>query len=162
MESSATLDHDCTRLALGNVAKPSRRAKSPATQEGAAQLSVASAVVSDQLAQLDLARQFERLLIRLEASYYDDFGSQLDSNSRAGVSRFMRYHANKTPLLGAESTGRVVATWRNGDECLTLQFLDRFRFNFSFVTAQKGRRWGTAHALTFFDDFPEARHLVAA
>ena len=122
-------------------------------------------MVRDAPEQFAITRQADRLLVRLEAAFYDDYGSPLDAASKAGFSRVMRWHADKIPLLGAESTGKVVATWAKGDECLTLQFIDRLRFNFSFVSEQQGqlsRRWGTANALTFFDEYPKTRRLVAA
>ena len=77
----------------------------------------------------------------------------------------MRYNPEAArPLLGAESTGTLVATWVSGDDCLSLRFLDRFRFHFAITrSSPQGpvRSWGTAYSLTFFAEHPEAKRLAS-
>jgi hypothetical protein len=112
----------------------------------------------------ELLSTVTRRLIELEASFYEDYGAQLDTTSKAGLMCFMRYSPDASfPLLGAESTGKLVATWVHGEECLSLRFLDRYRFHFALTTAITGqpvRRWGTAHSLTFFAEEPDAKRVA--
>jgi hypothetical protein len=126
----------------------------------------ASAAISEEEFSQQIALQaFERNLIALSAAFHEDYGCELDAGSRAGLERFVR----KTPMVsrpsvGAESTGQVIATWRTADGVLSLQFLDRLRFNYALTThgeAGTERCWGAAHALTFLDEQPLAVRFSA-
>lgn len=127
---------------------------------------IASAAISEEQFNQQLELQaFERNLVALNAAFYEDYGGELDSDSRAGLERFVR----KTPMVsrpsvGAESTGQVIATWRTAEGVLSLKFLDRLHFNYALTThGETGteRCWGAAHALTFFDEQPLALRFSA-
>lgn len=127
--------------------------------------SFSSAAISEEelLAQAQI-QEFQRSLLKLAAAFHEDYRRDLDPNSRAGLDRFMRRQAMRVrPSIGAESSGQLIATWRVGDDVLSLQFLDRLRFNFAMTTHEVGgpvRLWGEAFALTFFDEFPTARRFA--
>lgn len=124
-----------------------------------------AAVGDDLLADQQRLTSIRRILVALEASLHEDFGVGLDSSSRAGFECLMRYNSTlNQPMLGAESTGRLVATWLSGSECLTIRFMDRFNLQFAFSsTTPEGpsRIWGAAHSLTFLAEYPEAKRLAS-
>jgi hypothetical protein len=113
-----------------------------------------------------VARDLQRHLITLEADFLEDYGSEINAGSRAGLLRFIREHAVALrPSIGAEPSGHIVATWRDGPGCLSLRFVDAFRFHFA-LTEDEGpcprRVWGTAHVLTFLGEHPRAKRIITA
>ena len=125
-----------------------------------------AAVGEDQLEEQQRREAVQRELVSTEAAYYEDYGARLNAASWSGFECFMRYNPTVAlPLLAAESTGQLVATWTGGDECLSLRFVDRYRFHYAITaTSPQGllRRWGTAHALTFFAEHPDAERLATS
>jgi hypothetical protein len=123
------------------------------------------AAVSDgPLAEQRRVAVLRQRLIALEAAFYDDYGVTLDSSSRAGLQCLMRYNpALRLPLLGAESSGQIVATWESNGECLSLRFLDRYHFHYALAALHDGamrRTWGEGHSLAFFAEAPDAKRLA--
>jgi len=156
------------------AANPRHGRRSAQHEQGAAGASVeelltpqevgSAAVGDEQIAELEQKKAVQQELVALDAAFYDDYGVKLDASSRAGFLCFMRYSSGAAaPLLGAESTGHLIATWVAGEECLSVRFLDRYRLNYAVAAnTEHGlqRRWGTAHALTFLDQVPEAKRLA--
>lgn len=121
----------------------------------------ASAAVSEEeLRAQDAVAVFQKSLMTLAAAFHEDYGRDLDRQSRSGLERFVeKVPMRSLPAIGAESTGQLVATWRHDDDVLSIQFLERLRFNFALtVQGPNGplRRWGEAYALTFFEEQPLA------
>lgn len=104
------------------------------------------------------------VLVTLDAAFYEDYEELLCDESRAGFESFMKYHRwARMPLLGSESTGKIVGTWKSGDECLSIRFVERHRFHYAITTrGQDGLRrdWGHSNIVTFFDEHPSAKRLV--
>ena len=108
--------------------------------------------------------EYQRVFVELNSAFYADYGRALDAASWAGLSRFLKRTSMRVrPTMGAESTGRVIATWRIGDEALTLEFIDKFKLKFA-VTAKSAnaleRRWGLGHAVSLLDAEPLAARFV--
>jgi hypothetical protein len=125
-----------------------------------------AAVGEDQIDDQQRMETVQRVLVGLEAAFFEDYGLRPDTSSRTGFECFMRYNpAAMQPLLGAESNGRLVATWESSKGCLSIRFMDRYHFQYAITaTTERGpsRRWGTSHALTFFDEHPEAKRLASS
>ena len=124
-----------------------------------------AAVGDEQIAERQRTDIIQRVLVALEAAYYDDYDGRLNSLSRDGFRRFMRYNPDVAlPLLGSESTGQLVATWLVDGECLSLRFLDGYRVDYALTTmAPDGpsRVWGGAYLLAFLDEHAAAKRLIA-
>ena len=68
------------------------------------------------------------------------------------------------PVVGAEASGRVIATWRLADEALSLEFIDKFKLKFAVTVNLAGaleRRWGLGHAVALFDSEPLTARFAA-
>jgi hypothetical protein len=110
--------------------------------------------------------EFQRTLVELSTAFYGDYGRVLDADSVAGLRRFLkRSQMRVRPTVGAESTGRLIATWRAGDEALSLEFISRFDLRYAVTANENGnlrRSWGVGHSVTLFDAEPlTARFAVA-
>jgi hypothetical protein len=103
-------------------------------------------------------------LVAINSAFYSDYGRQIDARSSVGLARFVRYNTMITaPSIGADASGRLIATWRNGQEALSLLFTDRLTFTFALTTiGDQGleRSWGSGHALTFFAREPRANRFT--
>ncbi|WP_155713736.1 hypothetical protein [Burkholderia stagnalis] len=139
------------------------------TREGGSVATIAAAGAAVGGAQLDDQRRnaaVQDALVALNSAFYEDYESQPDADSKAGFECFMRYHIKaELPLLGAESSGKLVATWRKNEECLSLRFDSVNSFQFA-ITKKNGqdlvRRWGTSHVAKFFDEQPEAKRIISS
>ncbi|WP_457333156.1 hypothetical protein [Rhizobacter sp. P5_C2] len=102
--------------------------------------------------------EYQRAFVELSAAYYEDYGRPLDEDSWAGLIRFLiRTPMRVLPTMGAEASGRIIATWQIGNEALSLEFLDRFQLKFAVTASVDGaleRRWGRGHAVALFDVEP--------
>lgn len=138
----------------------------PANYELEENLAPSNASISDEQV-AGVARQgvvLERVQA-LEAMYLEDYGDSLQIASRLGYECFMRYSPMAAmPLLGAEPSGVLIATWNKGSECLSLRFLDRYHLDFA-VTYLDGdrivRRWGKSSLSTLFGECPKVKDLIA-
>lgn len=114
-----------------------------------------------------IARDSEvaKRMVTLEANYYEDYGKALNEGARAGFECFMRYNPqHRLPLLGAESSGSVLATWTSGAECLSLRFTGRYALDYAVAFhGDQGlvRRWGRSNLATISGDCPHIRRLAA-
>lgn len=125
-----------------------------------------ASIDDDELRRQQAVSELDKALVALGVAFHGDYGMDLDSGSRQGLRRFVR----QTPMLskpsiGAQSNGRIVATWKQGGRILSVEFTDRLRFNFALTIEVDGiprRSWGTAHALTFFEAQPQAETFVFA
>lgn len=108
----------------------------------------------------------QRSLIALDAALLEDYGVTIQPGSRAGLMRFIRANVVTTkPTLGAEPAGHIVATWRHGQTCISLRFMDAFRFHFALTEPglpRPTRSWGEAHALTFVAEHPQVGRFISA
>lgn len=111
-------------------------------------------------------RDLSRELNTLGTIFVEDYGRALDTSSVAGLRLFLIAHSWTTiPSLSADSTGRIVATWRAGAQSASLKFLDNNVFHYALAveTEQaKSRPWGTAGRFEFFVERPEARAILGA
>jgi hypothetical protein len=127
--------------------------------------SSADAAVDELIVEQERMSPFQQRLLLLQDAFYEDNLAALDASSKNGFECFFRYNVEaRMPLLGAESTGNVVATWVRGSECLTLRFNSRYDFHFALTTQADGRvqrHWGMGHVLTFAANFPEAQRLLS-
>lgn len=109
--------------------------------------------------------QYQRAFVELSSAFYADYGQVLDAESWAGLSRFLKRTSMRVrPTMGAESNGRVIATWRIGDEALSLEFVDRFKLKFAVTANSAGarqRRWGLGHAVSLFETEPLTAQFAA-
>lgn len=140
----------------------------PVTVEGSSVSTIAAAGAAVGGAQLDEQQRnaaVQNALIALNTAFYEDYECQPDADSIAGFEYFMRYHAKANlPLLGAESSGKLVATWKGNEECLSLRFDSVNSFQFA-ITKKNGqdvvRRWGISHVAKFLNDQPEAKRIIS-
>lgn len=102
--------------------------------------------------------EYHRTFVELNSAFYADYQRVLNDDSWAGLSRFLkRTNMCVRPTVGAESNGRVIATWRIGDEALSLEFVDKFKLKFAVTVNVDGalhRRWGLGHAVALFEAEP--------
>lgn len=108
--------------------------------------------------------EYDRAFVELNSAFYGDHGRPLDADAWSGLSRFLKRTPMRVrPTMGAESTGRIIATWRMGQEALSLEFLDRFQLKFAVTAFMNGnleRRWGLGHAVSLFDQEPLAARFT--
>jgi hypothetical protein len=101
----------------------------------------------------------------LEAAFFDDFQNELNPFSRAGFQCFMEYNRVAEPLLGAEPTGVLEATWQRGNECLSIRFNDRHRLSYAVsyrdAAGAMRRKWAESNLGSFFSDCPEAKLITS-
>lgn len=115
-------------------------------------------------AEINAAHQKDALskeLVALDSAFYEDYGQPLNSESRLGVECFFKYHAQVGfPMLSAESSGAILATWSKGNQHVTLRFLDKYHLHFAITTGVQ-RTWGEGHAVAFLASHPEASDIIA-
>jgi hypothetical protein len=115
--------------------------------------------------QVDRLRAAQVRTMDLDAAFFEDYGGELQESSRAAFECFMQYNQVSQPLLGAEPTGILEATWARGNECLSIRFNDRYRLAYaiSYVTDDgvHRRTWGESSLSTFFSDCPEGKRLAS-
>jgi hypothetical protein len=117
----------------------------------------------DQFSEQRRKIDFRRRVVELESRYFEDYETPLPPAVRAGFECFMEYHPMiAMPLLGAEPSGAIVATWKKGTECLSVRFVDRYHVDFA-VAFNNGhedvRHWGKSSLALVFDECPEVRRL---
>lgn len=108
-----------------------------------------------------------RSLVRdVNAAFYEDFGAGMNSQSVKGFLKLVKHFEPRgSQTLGADSTGRLVATWRSGEDALTLEFVTAFRFKYAITATKDGeviRRWGTNYLPTFLAAEPLAARFLKA
>jgi len=109
--------------------------------------------------------ELARLLVSLESSFFEDYGRGVNEEARAGLECFMRHSPYRIPLLGAEESGALVATWARGDECLTLRFTGRYTLDFAVAFSEAGeisRTWGRSKLATVHGECQHLRRLASA
>lgn len=127
-----------------------------------------SGAIGDELiAEQQRAQEVRRRVIELEALYFDDFGREFNPASRAAFECFMKFNPwFALPLLGAEESGMLVATWTQNQECLSIRFVDRFHLHFALTTLVGGQsvhQWGTETLATFpAERYPKAKRIASA
>lgn len=125
------------------------------------------ASISDDEFRLTLRQDsYQRVFVELNTAFYEDYGRQLDEDSKAGLLRFLKHSPMRAqPVIGAESSGRLIATWRIAGEALSLEFIEKFKLKFAVTATEDGqlqRRWGIGHPVTLFEIEPlTARFAVA-
>ena len=132
IESYAAEQYPKRRGAFG---MPGRSAVATSMEDLDEAQSPQSAAISDeQVAELHRAQVVLSRLLDLDVLFFEDFGTSLQASSRSAFECFMKYNPMGTmPLIGAEPSGLIVATWTNGAECLSLRFTDRFHLDFAIV-----------------------------
>jgi hypothetical protein len=132
---------------------------------GASSAAVGAAVSSAAFLDIQRKENVERKMRNLDEAFFEDYGRKTDPTSRDGFARFMNMHRSATqPMLSAESTGKLVATWVTGEECLTVRFQDGFRFQFAISAIKEGsltRTWGSNDVVNFFERYPDAKRLAS-
>ncbi|WP_129112236.1 hypothetical protein [Burkholderia pseudomallei] len=132
---------------------------------GASSAAVGAAVSSAVFLEIQRKENVERKMRNLDEAFLEDYDRKTDSSSQEGFARFMSMHRSAAqPMLSAESTGKLVATWVAGEECLTLRFQDGFHFQFAISTKKEGglrRTWGSNDVVTFFERYPDAKRLAS-
>lgn len=125
-----------------------------------------SSISDEELAASRRNRELAKRLVTLEANYFEDYGRELKAGSKAGFEAFMKSrHDIQLPLLGAEESGVIVATWTSGAECLSIRFVERYSLDFavSYSTPQgPKRKWGRSTLVTVFGECPHARRLTTS
>ncbi|WP_343620130.1 hypothetical protein [Ralstonia sp.] len=100
-------------------------------------------------------------LIALDAAFYEDYQQRLNASSRQGIECFMTHNAGvSVPMLSAESSGAILATWSKGENHISLRFIDRYTMHFAIAQGRQ-RSWGEAHPVTFLATHPEATDIIA-
>ncbi len=105
------------------------------------------------------------MLARLADCFVEDYGRPMSPRSISGFHHFLSslsYHGH--PTLAAESSGDIVATWRAGDETVSLKFLDQRRFHYALAIKRPdgvARPWGTADVFSFLAEYPEAQRIIS-
>jgi hypothetical protein len=133
---------------------------------GARNVGSAGAAVGDDLFE-DQRRSEEisRILVVLNSSFYEDYGTPLNATSRASFMRFMTLHRDaQIPLLGAESSGRLVATWQSEQGCLSIRFVEIDQLHYAIsLRGERGasRTGGEANVTDIFSQ-PEAKRLATS
>lgn len=125
-----------------------------------------AAIGEDLIAQQRRMQEIGRRVVELEALYFDDFGRELNAESRTAFECFMRFNPwFGYPLLGAEESGVLVATWVKDRECLSIRFVDRYRLHFALTTVVNGQpecQWGNGDLATFpAERHPQAKRIAS-
>jgi hypothetical protein len=100
----------------------------------------------------------------LDAAFLEDYGTELNPESRDSFENFMRYNDVAFPMIGADSVGVIEATWSNGSDYLSIRFKDKHvTFAISYVqSGNRIRKWGESSLATFFQDCPRGSRVAAA
>lgn len=112
----------------------------------------------------DRLRQAQARTLDLGAAFFDDYGKELLAASSRSFECFMQYNDVSQPLLGAEPSGVLVATWTHGAECLSIRFNERHRLAFaiSYFDGDAYRRdWGESTLSTFFEDCTHGKRIAS-
>ncbi|WP_146039392.1 MULTISPECIES: hypothetical protein [unclassified Variovorax] len=123
------------------------------------------AAVGGDAADVTSRQSIERKLIELDLMFFEECSRPLDENSREGFACFMQYQpAARMPSLGAESDGRLVATWEIEGKCLSIRFADRYEIDFA-ITVKSGeqlkRDWGKSQIAFFVADHRSAAQIIS-
>ncbi len=128
-------------------------------------VSQSAAIGDEHAAERQIQQDLLRRVVELEALYYEDYGVPLNAPSLQGFECFMKYSPDVAmPLLGAEPSGTLIATWNKGAECLSLRFSDRYHLDFAVTFLRDGeqiRNWGKSSLSNIFGDCPQARRLAS-
>ena len=152
-----TMTLDTASGEIAHAPRPARSATYGIVRTVARSVESAGAAVGDDLFE-DQRRieEISRILVVLDSSFYEDHGTTLRQVSRDGFTRFMAQHRDaRIPLLGAESSGKLVATWQSEHGCLSIRFvgLDQLHYAIS-LKGDRGisRSWGESNAADVFSD----------
>jgi hypothetical protein len=100
----------------------------------------------------------------LDSDFFDDYGKVLNLWSRNAFVCFMKYNSAAKPLLGADPSGILEATWERGEERLSIRFDERHRLSYaiSYLDPQgvRRRKWDASSLATFFSDCPNAKRIA--
>lgn len=124
-----------------------------------------SAMTSPQAPAIEREGALARRIVALEASFFEDYGRALNEDARAGFECFMRYNPYALPLLGADDSGAIVATWSRGAECVTLRFTGRYTLDFAVAfDSSEGltRKWGRSSLVAIHGQCPHLRRLASS
>lgn len=103
-------------------------------------------------------------LTELGSLFFEDYERMLSAESVQGLTEFLSALPNPAvPSLAAESSGAIVATWRKGNRCASLKFLDETQFHYALaIETPQGitRPWGTSDRSAFFSKQPHAREII--
>lgn len=165
---SYSVDSNSEAVAQRSISTRSRRASTSRTsaEDLIMETDSTNAAIGDEQAAEQL-RQHEllRRIVALEALFFEDYARPLEASSRLAFECFMKYSPNASmPLLGAEPSGTLIATWTLGGECLSLRFSDRYRLDYA-VTYRAGhediRRWGRSSLVNVLSECPAAKRLIS-
>jgi hypothetical protein len=119
--------------------------------------------------QIQKARRLERIVARvveLDSAFYEEFGRRIDPRSVvASLMALRRLWDLPLPMLSAEPSGLLIATWRRGREVVTVRFLDTARAHYALAVqsaadASIERSWGSSHPITLLEQNLIARAIV--
>jgi len=123
------------------------------------------AVIGNGLEELDRFQAVERKLLALDYAFFEDYSKSLNDFSREAFSVFMRHQPwASLPLLGAESDGRLIATWERDGACLTIRFANRYEIDFAIsVGTGEGaqRHWGKSQIAFFIAEHTQAARIIS-
>ena len=113
-------------------------------------------------------REIEPRLRQLQSQFIDDHGQEILQASIFALRALLASTPGlRKPLLSAEPSGRLIATWRRGTDSLSLRLMRAVEIHFAFGgAARSGRndtspRYGRSTAATFFAESSEARQIAA-
>lgn len=125
-----------------------------------------------QVASVDDAIGFGELLVELgkrldmlEAAFTEDEGREIDGNSRTALTVFVKHNRLQIPLMGAESSGVIVATWMNPRTSISVRFKDRYRLDYAITNSKDttpSRVWGESDLARFRADHPVIKQFEFA
>lgn len=118
-------------------------------------VAAAGAAVGDELFEAQRRNeQISRALVILDSGFFEDYGRALDRESLESFARLMAHHVDlRIPLLGAESSGKLVATWESNGGCLSLRFVGSDRVHYAVSQRCGGevsRTWGETNTVDLF------------
>jgi len=123
------------------------------------------AVGNEQIAATERLAELQRRLVALAQVFFEDYSQTISEESLSGFACLMRYHSSiGMPLISAESTGLVTATWRKDNECLSMRFADRHHLDFAVTyVAEESiqRRWGKANLASWTENVPHGKRIAA-
>ena len=125
---------------------------------------ISAAIDEEELVAQRRVQDVTRRLVALESAFFDDSGHGLDCDSKAGFECFMKFNSSfGIPLLGAESRGHIVATWRRAGQCLSVRFVSRYHIDYAVsqgVGEDQTRQWGKSTLATFPSEHPEWKQIA--
>lgn len=125
--------------------------------------SAGAAVGDDLFEERRRLEEISKLLVVLDSSYFEDYQRSLDHESRTDFTLFMSRHSDvRIPLLGAESSGKLVATWNTAGGCLSIRFVGSSQLHYA-ISLKHGERptrtWGESSITDVFSD-ADAKRLT--